>query len=149
MSLAPTSCVTAAGAQKAIEAGVAHAEKQGWKVCVAVVDAGGYTLAVKRMDGCNAVAGEVSQGKARSAAKFSIETKNLEGVVNGNTRNEGGERTALVSVGHILMEGGVPIVDPAHGRVVGACGVSGVQPQQDAEVAKAMVAAVLAPTSKL
>ena len=67
--------------------------------------------------------------------------------MNGSKSN-GTERYALLSSGKVLMEGGIPIVDPAHGRLIGACGVSGVKPSEDAEVARAAVAAIVA-SSKL
>ena len=70
------------------------------------------------------------------------ETKLLEAAVNGEKSN-GGERAALLTSGRVLMEGGVPIIDPAHGRIIGACGVSGVKPNEDAEVAKAAVNGLL------
>mmetsp|Transcript_76079 Transcript_76079/g.140001 ORF Transcript_76079/g.140001 Transcript_76079/m.140001 type:complete len:147 (+) Transcript_76079:111-551(+) len=146
MSLATSSAITLQGALKAVAAGVAEAEKSGWKVTVAVCDAGGHLLALHRMDGCMPVSSEVATGKARSAVLFARETKLLESGVNGAG---GGERSALLSAGHMLMEGGVPVVDPAHGRIIGACGVSGVKPMEDAAVAKAAVAALMAPTSKM
>ena len=75
------------------------------------------------------------------------ETKLLEAAVNGEKSN-GGERAALLTSGRVLMEGGVPIIDPAHGKIIGACGVSGVKPQEDAEVAKAAVSNLF-PQAKL
>eukprot|EP00931_Biecheleriopsis_adriatica_P081813 TRINITY_DN5514_c0_g3_i1.p2 TRINITY_DN5514_c0_g3~~TRINITY_DN5514_c0_g3_i1.p2 ORF type:complete len:151 (-),score=40.16 TRINITY_DN5514_c0_g3_i1:209-661(-) len=150
MSLASSSAITLQGARTAVEAGVAEAEKAGWKVTVAVCDAGGQLLALQRMDGCMPVGAEVAAGKARSAVLFARETKVLESSANGD-KSGGSERSALLSAGHVLMEGGVPVIDPASGRVVGACGVSGVKPTEDAAVAKAAVAALLAsaPASKL
>lgn len=53
-----------------------------------------------------------------------------------------GGRTAFLSVPVIsgTLEGGVPVI--VDGQVVGAVGVSGVKSEQDAQVAKAGVAAV-------
>mmetsp|Transcript_39179 Transcript_39179/g.73040 ORF Transcript_39179/g.73040 Transcript_39179/m.73040 type:complete len:148 (+) Transcript_39179:66-509(+) len=147
MSIAPSSAVTLAGAQKAVSAGIAAAEKAGWKVTVAVCDAGGNLIALHRMDGCMPIGADIATEKARSAVLFARETKLLEASVNGDKSN-GGERAALLSSGRVLMEGGVPIVDPSHGRIIGACGVSGVKPNEDAAVAKAAVEG-LVPASKL
>jgi ribosome-associated toxin RatA of RatAB toxin-antitoxin module len=66
----------------------------------------------------------------------------------GSNVKEGSARTALLSAGHILMEGGVPIKD-ASGRIIGAVGVSGVKPDEDAAVAKAAVEALKSPPSSL
>lgn len=78
----------------------------------------------------------------RKSAPLLQETKLLEAAVNGEKSN-GGERAALLTSGRVLMEGGVPIIDPAHGGIIGACGVSGVKPNEDAEVAKAAVNGLL------
>mmetsp|Transcript_89856 Transcript_89856/g.178620 ORF Transcript_89856/g.178620 Transcript_89856/m.178620 type:complete len:149 (-) Transcript_89856:39-485(-) len=148
MSFSVSSAVTLSGARLAVEAGIAEAEKLGFKVTVAVCDAGGHLLALHRMNGAMPVSAEVAAGKAQSAVLFARETKLLEGAVNGD-KSKGGERAALLSAGHVLMEGGVPIIDPAHGNIVGACGVSGVKPHEDQAVAKAAVAALSTPASKL
>ncbi|CAK0911098.1 unnamed protein product [Prorocentrum cordatum] len=92
------------------------------------------------------VSAEIAAGKARSAALFARETALLEA---GSNVKEGAARTALLSAGYVLMEGGVPIKDPASGRIIGAVGVSGVKPDEDAAVAKAAVAALAAPPSSL
>jgi glc operon protein GlcG len=80
---------------------------------------------------------EIAIGKARTAALFQRETALLEGASNVT---DGKARTSLLSSGYLLMEGGVPII--SDGQVVGAVGVSGVLPDQDAQVAKAAVAAL-------
>jgi len=140
MAFASSFALTAEGAQLAMEAAEKEAIKQGWNVTIAVVDAGGHLMALKRMDGAMPVASMVAYNKARSAILFDKETKLLEVGVNGSG---GGERHALLSVGEVLMEGGVPVIDPASMRVVAACGVSGVKPGEDAQVAHAGVQALL------
>eukprot|EP00435_Cladocopium_sp_Y103_P032876 s996_g8.t1 len=147
MAIAPSSAVTLTGAEQAVRAGIAAAQKSGWKVTVAICDAGGNLIALQRMDGCMPIGAEIATEKARSAILFSRETKLLEAAVNGEKSN-GGERAALLTSGRVLMEGGVPIIDPAHGKIIGACGVSGVKPQEDAEVAKAAVNSLF-PQAKL
>mmetsp|Transcript_46512 Transcript_46512/g.137443 ORF Transcript_46512/g.137443 Transcript_46512/m.137443 type:complete len:148 (-) Transcript_46512:40-483(-) len=147
MAFASSSRLTLKGANHAVAMGIAEAEKLGFKVCVAVTDAGGNLLALQRMDGTMPVSSEVATGKALSAIKFARATALLEGGVNG-AKSNGGERTALLSAGYILMEGGIPIVDPAHGGIIGAVGVSGVKPNEDAQVCKAAVDSLSA-TSKL
>eukprot|EP00404_Azadinium_spinosum_P024835 CAMPEP_0180594678 /NCGR_PEP_ID=MMETSP1037_2-20121125/20899_1 /TAXON_ID=632150 /ORGANISM="Azadinium spinosum, Strain 3D9" /LENGTH=167 /DNA_ID=CAMNT_0022613115 /DNA_START=70 /DNA_END=570 /DNA_ORIENTATION=+ len=139
MALEATSALTLKGAKLAVEAGVAEATKLGFKVSVAVVDAGGTLLALLRMDGSMPASAEIATGKAKTATMFARETKLLEGAVNGDKSN-GTERTALLSSGYILMEGGVPII--VGGKIVGACGVSGVKPAEDAAVAKAAAESV-------
>ncbi|POZ99815.1 hypothetical protein C4E44_33065, partial [Pseudomonas sp. MWU12-2312b] len=69
---------------------------------------------------------------ARSAALGRRETKVYEDMINGG-------RMAFLSAPLLsaTLEGGVPIY--VAGQVVGAIGVSGVKPEQDAQIAKAGV----------
>lgn len=105
-----------------------------WKVTIAVVDDGGHPLGLERMDGCAAASAYIAVEKARSSALGRKETRDYEQMVNGG-------RTAFVTAPLLTsLEGGVPLrVD---GQVVGAIGVSGVKPEQDAQVAKAGAAAI-------
>lgn len=105
-----------------------------WQVTIAVVDDGGHPLALERMDGCAPASAYIAMEKARSAALGRRETRDYEQMVNGG-------RTAFVTAPMLTsLEGGVPLrVD---GQVVGAIGVSGVKPEQDAQVAAAGAAAM-------
>lgn len=129
------SVLTLDEANSMIDAAFAEADKNGWKVTVAVVDDGGHMLAMRRMDGCAPVATYIAPQKARSAALGRRETSEFEAMINGG-------RTAFLSAPEItgLLEGGVPL--KVEGQVVAAIGVSGVKPDQDAQVAKAGIAAL-------
>eukprot|EP01062_Namystynia_karyoxenos_P025551 TRINITY_DN20076_c0_g1_i1.p2 TRINITY_DN20076_c0_g1~~TRINITY_DN20076_c0_g1_i1.p2 ORF type:complete len:207 (+),score=68.75 TRINITY_DN20076_c0_g1_i1:75-623(+) len=133
-TFAPSYAVTLSGAKSALAAAEEHATKSGWNVTIAVVDIGGHVTALHRMDGCMSASTEVAIGKARAAVMFKKETKVMEDAVNQ------GRPAMLSAPGQVLMEGGIPIV--FKGAVVGAVGVSGVRKDQDAEVAKAAVAAL-------
>ncbi len=111
-----------------------EAQQQGWAVAIAVVDDGGHPLALERLDGCAPIGAYIATEKARSAAIGRRETKGYEDMVNGG-------RSAFLSAPLITsLEGGVPIM--VEGQVVGAVGVSGVKAEQDAQVAKAGIAAL-------
>ena len=117
-----------------IQAARSEAQQQGWAVAIAVVDDGGHPLALERLDGCAPIGAYIATEKARSAAIGRRETKGYEDMVNGG-------RTAFVSAPLITsLEGGVPLL--VDGQVVGAVGVSGVKAEQDAQVAKAGIAAL-------
>ncbi|WP_193074975.1 GlcG/HbpS family heme-binding protein [Pseudomonas sp. FME51] len=120
-------------ANRMIDAAFAEAEKNEWKVTVAVVDDGGHILAMRRMDGCAPIASYIAPQKARSAALGRRDTSEFEAMINGG-------RTAFLSAPEVsgLLEGGVPL--KVEGQVVAAIGVSGVKPDQDAQVAKAGIA---------
>ncbi len=107
---------------------------QQWSVTIAVVDDGGHPLALERLDGCAPASAYIATEKARSAALGRRETRDYEEMVNAG-------RTAFVTAPLLTsLEGGVPL--QVDGQVVGAIGVSGVKPGQDAQVALAGAAAL-------
>lgn len=111
-----------------------EAQNNGWAVTIVIADDGGHPLALERLDGCAPIAAYIATEKARSAAMGRRETKGYEDMVNGG-------RSAFLSAPIACsLEGGVPVI--VDGQVVGAVGVSGVAAAQDAQVAKAGVAAV-------
>lgn len=118
-----------------LAAGRAEAERQGWAVCIAVADDGGHPLALLRLDGATPNSAYIAPEKARSAALARKESKVLEEMINNG-------RTAFLSAPLMqgMLEGGVPIL--VDGQVVGAVGVSGVKAPEDAQVAKAAIAAL-------
>lgn len=122
-------------ANRMIDAAFVEADQNEWKVTVAVVDDGGHILAMRRMDGCAPIASYIAPQKARSAALGRRDTSEFEAMINGG-------RTAFLSAPEVtgLLEGGVPL--KIEGQVVAAIGVSGVKPDQDAQVAKAGIAAL-------
>jgi glc operon protein GlcG len=124
--------LTLDGAKRAAVAAIAYARSHGAPGgAVAVVDAGGHTLYLERLDGTFAAAAEVSIGKARTAVNFGKPTRGLEEAINKG-------RAALLPVADVTwftpLQGGVPIV--INGQVIGGIGVSGAaSQQQDEEVA--------------
>lgn len=118
-------------------AALAEARKNQWAVTIAIVDAGGHLLSLQRMDGAAALSAHVAQAKARSAAVGRRDTKGFEDMINGG-------RTAFLSAPFIdgMLEGGLPILH--NGQCIGAVGVSGVKASEDAQVAAAGIAALVA-----
>ncbi|EIM96366.1 hypothetical protein WQE_34456 [Paraburkholderia hospita] len=130
------SVLTEVEVQRLMDASRLEAGKGGLAVAIAVVDDGGHLLGLVRLDNCAAIGSYISAEKARSAALGRRETKNFEDMVNGG-------RTAFLSAPVICsLEGGVPLV--VDGQVVGAIGVSGAKPDQDALVARAGAQALFA-----
>lgn len=128
------SFLEAADVARIIDAAVAEASANSWAVTIVVVDDGGHPLALRRLDGCAAIGAYIATEKARSAALGRRETKGYEDMINNG-------RTAFLSApAQGFLEGGVPIT--VGGHVVGAVGVSGVKSDQDAQVAKAGIAAL-------
>jgi len=111
-----------------------EAQANGWTVSIAVTDDGGHLLGFERLDGCAPIGGYIAIEKARTSALGRRESKGYEEMVNGG-------RTAFVTAPLLTsLEGGVPVI--VGGETIGAVGVSGVKADQDAQVAKAGVAAV-------
>jgi glc operon protein GlcG len=112
----------------------AEAQANGWAVTIVVADDGGHPLALERLNGCAPIASYIATEKARSAALGRRETMGYEDMVNNG-------RTAFFSAPVVCsLEGGVPVV--VDGQVIGSVGVSGVTAAQDAQIAKAGVAAL-------
>ena len=113
----------------------AEALKNNWAVTIAIVDDGGHLLWLQRLDGAAALSSHIAPAKAHTAAMGRRESKTYEDMVNG------GRHSFLSAPGiHGLLEGGVPIVKD--GQVIGAVGVSGVKSNEDAQIAKAGIAAL-------
>ena len=113
----------------------AEAVANGWAVTISVCDDGGHLLWLQRLDGAAPVSAHIALAKARTAALGRRETKVYEDMINQG-------RTAFLSAPEIegLLEGGVPIL--IEGHCVGAVGVSGVKSSEDAQIARAGIAAL-------
>jgi glc operon protein GlcG len=118
-----------AEANRIVEAARADADRNGWAVAIAVVDDGGHPLALARLDGCAPIGAYIALEKARTSALGRRDSKQYEDMINAG-------RTAFLSAPLSgTLEGGAPV--SVNGHVVGAVGVSGVKPEQDAQIAKA------------
>ena len=106
-----------------------------WAVTIAIVDDGGHLLWLQRLDGAAPVSSHIAPAKAHTAALGRRESRVYEEVINGG-------RTSFLSAPTIqgMLEGGVPIVKD--GVCIGAVGVSGVKSNEDAQIARAGIAAL-------
>jgi glc operon protein GlcG len=119
---------------RVMDGAIAEARRNNWAVAIAIVDDGGHLLQFARLDGTPPVSAHIAPEKARAAALGRRETKVYEDMINQG-------RSAFLSAPlQGMLEGGVPIL--ADGQVVGAVGVSGVKSSEDAQVAKAGIAAL-------
>ena len=121
---------------KAIAAAAeAEALKNNWAVTFAIVDVGGHLMWLQRLDGAPPISAHIAPAKAHTAALGCRESKVYEDVINGG-------RTSFLSAPAIqgMLEGGVPVMK--NGVCIGAVGVSGVKSNEDAQIAKAGIAAL-------
>ena len=123
--------------QKILAAAEQEAAANNWAVTIAVVDDGGHLLGLLRRNGAAPISAHIAPAKAHTAALGRRESKVYEDIINQG-------RFSFLSAPTIegLLEGGVPVV--IEGQCVGAVGVSGVKSSEDAQIAKAGIAAVLA-----
>lgn len=121
--------------KKIAAAAEAEALKNNWNVAIAIVDNGGHLLWFQRLDGAAPVSAHIAPSKARTAALGCRESRLYEEMINGG-------RASFLSAPTIdgLLEGGVPIMKD--GQCLGAVGVSGVKSTEDAQIARAGIAAL-------
>ncbi len=121
--------------KKIAAAAEAEATANNWGVVISIVDDGGHLMWLQRLDGAAPISSYIAPAKAKTAALGKRESKVYEDMINGG-------RVSFLSAPHIdgMLEGGVPIV--VEGHVVGAVGVSGVKSAEDAQIAKAGIAAL-------
>ena len=121
---------------KAIAAAAeAEALKNNWAVSIAIVDAGGHLLHFQRLDGAAPISSHIAPAKAHTAAMGRRDSKGYEDIINGG-------RYAFLTAPAVqgMLEGGVPIMKD--GFCLGAVGVSGDKSSEDAQIAKAGIAAI-------
>jgi uncharacterized protein GlcG (DUF336 family) len=122
-------------ARKIAAAAEAEALANKWNVVISIVDDGGHLLWLQRLDGAAPISSYIAPQKARTAALGRRESKIYEDMINNG-------RMSFLSAPELegMLEGGVPIV--VEGHTVGAVGVSGVKSAEDAQIAKAGIAAL-------
>jgi glc operon protein GlcG len=125
----------AADAARIGAAAQAEAQAHSWAVTIAVVDDGGHLLWLSRLDGSAPISASIAPAKATTAALGRRESKIYEDIINNG-------RTSFLSAPKLegMLEGGVPII--VEGECVGAVGVSGVKSTEDAQIARAGIAAL-------
>lgn len=113
----------------------AEAVRHGWAVVIAIVDDGGHLMWLQRLDGAAPLSSHIAPAKARTSALGMRESRIYEEMINGG-------RISFLSAPAVegLLEGGVPVF--VDGHCVGAVGVSGVKSAEDAQIAKAGIAAL-------
>jgi glc operon protein GlcG len=111
-----------------------HAEQLGVRVTVAVVDEGGFLLALGRMDGAPPLSSQIAEAKAVGAAVWHRDGDSLLEINRDRpaflTQVDRMVRVPIIpGLGSVLIRRGAAIL--------GAVGVSGALPEQDKECAEA------------
>jgi uncharacterized protein GlcG (DUF336 family)/uncharacterized protein YjlB len=117
------------GADVVVAAAENHALVNKYRVVIAVVDAYGELIHLRRTPGAQIASSRVAVDKARTAARFVRPSRAFEDQVTT------GRLGALALHGAAALTGGVPLT--VDGEVVGAIGTSGETPDQDESVSLA------------
>jgi glc operon protein GlcG len=121
-----------------IQAGEEEAARQGLKLSLAVVDAGGHLVALHRMDGAPWITPEVALGKAWTAAAWGTPS-----AAQGDKMKDLHAFSAAISSathGRFTPQiGGLPILDGD--ELIGAMGASGASGAEDEAVVRAALGA--------
>ena len=112
-----------AGVDAVLEAAEERAVADGLRVVIAVVDASGELIGLRRTEGAQVASSRVAVDKARTAAIFVRPSRELEEQVSS------GRLGALALHGARALTGGIPLT--VDGEVVGAVGTSGETPDED------------------
>lgn len=115
-------------ARRMLDAALAAAGADGLAMSVAVVDEGGYPLALQRMDGAGLMTAKVATEKARTAALIRAPSGRLADRL-------AAEPALLRLTDYLPMAGGLPVT--IEGQCIGAIGVSGGNPAQDEQIGAA------------
>ena len=116
-------------AKKIAAGSIAEARRNNWNVAVAILDNHGMLIYYEMLDDTQTSSATIAIEKGRTAAMFRRPSKAFEdGVSSG--------RVAILGLpGATPIEGGLPIV--VNGKIIGGVGVSGVNSDQDAQIARA------------
>jgi uncharacterized protein GlcG (DUF336 family) len=125
-------------ARALIEDARGHAVRLGKALSIAVVDYGGFVVAVERMDGARPLTPSIAIAKAYSAAVMQRPTTMLRGWANGEP----------VFFGQVARMGHHPIVATSggytlkqDGEILGGIGVAGGSPDEDQTVCESIITA--------
>jgi len=117
------------GADAVLEAAAAYARERGHRVVIAVVDASGELIQLRRTPAAQIASSRVAVDKARTAAIFVRPSRVMEEQVTN------GRLGALALHGVSALTGGIPLV--VDDEVVGAIGTSGETPDEDEAISLA------------
>ena len=128
-------------AQTVIAGAHEHANQLGVRVAIAIVDEGGYLLALGRMDGAPPLSSQIAEAKAVGAAVWHRDGDALREIQQSRSAFFA-QVDRMVRLPMIPGPGSVLI--RRGGAVLGAVGISGALPDQDRECAEAGLRSVAA-----
>jgi uncharacterized protein GlcG (DUF336 family) len=126
--------IDAKSAQAIVAGCAAHASSKMQSEAIAVVDTGGHLVAALRMDGNGSGIFDFALAKAEAAAAWGFSTAQMVEAAKGTP--------GFANAPHVItVPGGVPVYSADGKARIGAVGVSGEEPADDAQCAEAGVRA--------
>jgi len=135
----PSVELSSRAARQMVDVCLTLAEKNGWKMQVAVVDRGGDLIAFGRSDGAMAGARDIAIAKARTSGTMGWSTETFARIAWGKEGTTPGALSA--APGLIGVPGGLPVTRGKDGHL-GGVGVSGGIPAQDVACATEALASL-------
>ena len=136
----PPVALTDDSAWQIVQGCVAHARAKGQSEAIAVYDEGGHPIVVFRMNGNAPGITEFAMQKAEAVAYWRFSTEQMVDAAR--------ETPGFANAPHVvLVAGGVPVFTE-QGQFVGAVGVSGEAPSDDAACAEAGILAAQFATTR-
>jgi uncharacterized protein GlcG (DUF336 family) len=127
--------ISLAEAKTIVAAAEREASANNLQVIIAIVDSAAQLVLLHRLDHAQFGSIDVAISKAQTAVRFKRPTKAVQDAI-----AQGGLALRMLTIPNICgIEGGIPLMK--EGKIVGAIGVSGMQAQQDTQVAEAGAAA--------
>jgi len=130
----PAPTLDAKSAQAIVASCATHATAKKQSHAIVVVDPGGNLIAALRMDGNGSGIFDFSRAKAEAAAAWGFSTAQM---LEASRGTPGFDRAPKV----VIVPGGVPVFSAYGKSRIGAVGVSGEMPADDAACAEAGIAA--------
>ena len=124
--------ISLADAMRLISAATARADLIGKPITVAVVDSGGYVIALERMDGARPLQPSIATAKAYTAAVMQRPAAMLKKW----EQSQPGFFAQVARMGHqpvVATEGGIPI---KKGELLGGLGIAGGTGDEDEQLCR-------------
>jgi uncharacterized protein GlcG (DUF336 family) len=135
---APRATLTSDAIVSLLSAAVTRARQLDRRIWVAVADASGQIVGLIGCEGAPRISRQVAQDKAFTAAVTGMPTSAWKAYVDSLPASE--REIIARHDGYIGADGGFPIFDAE--RLAGAIGTSGANQDEDAEIARAALAAI-------
>lgn len=129
--------ITSDHAEQILAQGREAAKVAGLNAVFAILDRGANLVAFSRMDDAWLASNELALAKARASVLFRMPSEVLNAPLQVGVPLPHFDHIHVG--GLLLMGGGVPLFD-SNGALIGALGVSGGTPEQDATLARAAIA---------